>query len=60
MSTAKTQPAPQGATKESLQTRYKPLGLRAVVAATQCKPEIKAADTRRQRDIPAVLQSLYD
>ena len=60
MSTAKTQPAPQGATKESLQTRYKPLGLRAVVAATQCKPEIKSADANAKRDIPAVLQALHD
>ena len=61
MSTAKKQPQQQpAAANENLQARYKPLGLRAVVAATQCKPEIKAADTRRQRDIPAVLQSLYD
>lgn len=60
MSTAKKLPAKQGATNESLQARYKPLGLRAVVAATQCKPEVKTEDTRRERDIPAVLQPLYD
>ncbi|MGB3814942.1 MAG: hypothetical protein WA950_17130 [Shinella sp.] len=57
MSTANKQPA-QHAANENLQERYKPLGLRAVVAATQCKPEIKATETRR--DIPAVLQSLHD
>ena len=36
------------------------LGLRAVVAATQCKPEIKSADANGKRDIPAVLQALHD
>lgn len=60
MPTAKKQPQQPVAANETLQARYKPLGLRAVVAATQCKPEIKAAETRRKRDIPAVLQSLYE
>lgn len=59
MSTVNKQPA-QHAANENLQERYKPLGLRAVVAATQCKPEIKAAEARRKCDIPAVLQPLYD
>jgi hypothetical protein len=44
----------------SLQARYKPIGLRAVVAATRCKPEQKVEDKRRERDIPAVLQPLFD
>ncbi|WP_337181716.1 hypothetical protein [Shinella sp.] len=59
MSTAKKQPAQTG-TAETLQQRYKPLGLRAVVAATQCKPEAKCEDPRRERDLPPVLQSLYE
>jgi hypothetical protein len=46
--------------RENLQARYKPIGLRAVAAATQCKPETKAEKSRRERDIPAVLQPLYD
>ncbi|WLR93770.1 hypothetical protein [Shinella zoogloeoides] len=58
MSTAKKQPV-QHAANENLQERYKPLGLPAVVAATRCKPEIKSADVRRKRDLPAVLQ-LHD
>ncbi|WP_411034989.1 hypothetical protein [Shinella sp. BYT-45] len=53
MSTARKQPVEHTDANEKLQERYKPLGLRAVVAATQCKPEKKAADTRRKRDIPA-------
>jgi hypothetical protein len=56
MSTARKQELQTTAANENLQARYKPLGLRAVVAATQCKPEIKAEDKRRERDIPAVLQ----
>ena len=58
MSTARMQPAETVAANENLQERYKPLGLRAVVAAMQCKPEAKAADQRRE--LPAVLQSLYE
>ncbi|MDX3927311.1 MAG: hypothetical protein QHC90_16095 [Shinella sp.] len=43
---------------EELEERYKPLGLRAVLAAaTQRKPE-KAESERRE--IPPVLQPLYD
>ena len=60
MSTVKKQPAQHSAANENLQERYKPLGLRAVVAATQCKPEQKSAEPRRGRDIPAVLQSIYE
>lgn len=60
MPTARKQQAQPVAANENLQERYKPLGLRAVVAATQCKPEQKAADPRRERDLPAVLQSLYE
>ncbi|MBN9055682.1 hypothetical protein JQ506_06290 [Shinella sp. PSBB067] len=60
MPTAKKQPAQTGAAAETLQARYKPLGLRAVVAATQCKPEVKCTDPRRERDLPPVLQSLYE
>lgn len=61
MSTAKKHPAQKpAAANEALQARYKPLGLRAVVAATQCKPEAKAAQPRRERDIPAVLQPHFD
>ena len=60
MSTVEKQPAQHSAANENLQERYKPLGLRAVVAATQCKPEVKSEDKRRTRDIPAVLQPLYD
>ena len=59
MPTAKKQPAQTGAAAETLQARYKPLGLRAVVAATQCKPETKSEDKRTLRVIPAVLQ-LHD
>lgn len=44
---------------EDLQARYKPIGLRAVVAATQCRPEAKSTQTR-EHDIPAVLQALPD
>lgn len=55
-----TKPA-QPAANETLQARYKPLGLPAVVAATQCKAEIKAKDKQRTpREIPAVLQPLYE
>ena len=60
MSIAMKKPAQPVAANENLQERDKPLGLRAVVAAMQCKPEQKAADPRRERDLPAVLQSLYD
>lgn len=60
MSTAKQQPAQRHAANENLQERYKPLGLRAVVAATQCKPGEKAPVVRRKRDIPAVLRPLYE
>lgn len=60
MPTAKKQPAQTGAAAETLQARYKPLGLRAVVAATQCKSEVKSTDPRRERDLPPVLQSLYE
>lgn len=60
MSTAKKHEAQHHAANENLQSRYKPLGLRAVVAATQCKPEAKSDDKRRERDIPAVLQPLFD
>lgn len=62
MSTAKKHPThkPAAVANENLQARYKPIGLRAVVAATQCKPEAKAEKPRRERDIPAVLQSLFD
>lgn len=59
MSTVRKQP-PNQAANETLQARYKPLGLPAVVAATRCKPEAKTADKRPKRDIPAVLQPLYD
>ena len=58
MSTERKPPSAEA--KESLQARYKPIGLRAVAAATQCKPETKSVDKRRERDIPAVLQPLYD
>lgn len=62
MSTAKKQEThkPAAVANENLQARYKPIGLRAVVAATQCKPEAKAEKPRRERDIPAVLQPLFD
>jgi hypothetical protein len=46
--------------REKLQERYKPLGLRAVAAAMQCKPAPAKADERRERDIPAVLRPIYD
>lgn len=59
MSTVRKQPLPDTPANENLQARYKPLGLRAVVAATQCKPEVKAEDKHRKRDIPAMLQ-LHD
>jgi hypothetical protein len=59
MSTARKHELQTTAANENLQARYKPLGLRAVVAATQCKPEQKAEDKRAKRDIPAVLQ-LHD
>ena len=36
MSIAMKKPAQPVAANENLQERYKPLGLRAVVAATQC------------------------
>jgi hypothetical protein len=60
MSTARTETVQTTQASENLQERYKPLGLRAVVAATQCKPEQKSKDKGRERDIPAVLQPLYD
>lgn len=60
MSTARKQPAQPAAANENLQERYKPLGLRAVVAATQCKPEVKTAEPRRECELPPVLQSLYE
>ena len=60
MSTETKQPAQSADTNPNLQARYKPLGLRAVVAATQCKPEVKPEDKRRTRDLPAVLQPHYD
>jgi hypothetical protein len=60
MSTARKQPPQNHAANENLQARYKPLGLPAVVAATRCKPEIKPADVRRKRDLPAVLQLHHD
>jgi hypothetical protein len=60
MPTARTAPVQKNESNEKLQERYKPLGLPAVVAATQCKPEKKAKDARQKRDIPAVLQPLYD
>jgi hypothetical protein len=60
MSIAMKKPAQPVAANENLQERYKPLGLRAVVAAMQCKPEQKLAEPRRERDLPAVLQSLYE
>ena len=59
MSTARKQELQTTAATENLQARYKPLGLRAVVAATQCKPETKSEDKRTLRVIPAVLQ-LHD
>lgn len=58
MSTDRKPPSVEA--KESLQARYKPIGLRAVAAATQCKPETKSEDKRRERDIPPVLQPLYE
>jgi len=57
MSTAR-KPA-QPAASETLQARYKPLGLPAVVAATRCKAEAKD-EQRTPREIPAVLQPLYE
>lgn len=61
MSTAKKNPTQKPTVaNENLQARYKPIGLRAVVAATQCKPEAKTEKPRRERDIPAVLQPLFD
>ena len=60
MSIAMKQMAQHRAANENLQDRYKPVGIRAVVAATQCKPEVKSAEPRRERDLPAVLQSLYE
>ncbi|MEW9615867.1 hypothetical protein AB3G45_18810 [Shinella sp. S4-D37] len=60
MSTARKQPLQDRAADEPLQARYKPLGLPAVVAATRCKPEAKTEVKRPKRDIPAVLQPLYD
>ncbi len=62
MPTAKKHPThkPTTVANENLQARYKPIGLRAVVAATQCKPEAKTEKPRRERDIPAVLQPLFD
>ncbi|MCJ8053474.1 hypothetical protein GB928_016555 [Shinella curvata] len=53
-------PADTTKARENLQARYKPIGLRAVVAATQCKPGTKAEKPRRERDIPAALQPLFD
>jgi hypothetical protein len=38
MPTARTAPVQKNESNEKLQERYKPLGLPAVVAATQCKP----------------------
>ncbi len=60
MTTARKQPAQPAAANQKLQERYKPLGLRAVVAATQCKPETKAIVPRRERKLPPVLRSLYE
>ena len=60
MSTVRKQPLQHAAANENLQARYKPLGLRAVVAAMQCKQDEKAKETPRKRDIPAVLQSHHD
>lgn len=61
MSTVKKHPTQKPTVaNENLQARYKPIGLRAVVAATQCKPETKTEKPRRERDIPAVLQPLFD
>ncbi len=60
MSTAGKHPLQDRAANEPLHARYKPLGLPAVVAATRCKPEAKTEDKRPKRDIPAVLQPLYD
>ena len=46
---------------ENLQARYKPIGLRAVVAATQCRKDAdKARTERRERALPAGLHHLYD
>lgn len=60
MQSERKKPMQPAEIRENLQARYKPIGLRAVVAATQCKPEIKSEKTRRERDIPAVLQPLFD
>lgn len=60
MSTVRKPPLQNPAANENLQARYKPLGLPAVVAATRCKPEAKTEVKRPKRDIPAVLQPLYD
>ena len=58
--TTATKPA-QPAANETLQARYKPLGLPAVVAATQCKADARTEDKQRSpREIPPVLQPLYD
>lgn len=45
----------------NLQARYKPIGLPAVVAATQCRSDAaKARKEHGKRDLPAVLQAFYD
>lgn len=45
----------------NLQARYKPIGLRAVVAATQCRSDAaKARKAPRKRDLPGVLQPIDD
>jgi len=62
MPTATTKQRPKGAAPaENLQARYKPIGLRAVVAATQCRTDAeKAKKEPRKRDLPAVLHTFDD
>lgn len=60
MAIVTTKPRPKGAAPaENLQARYKPIGLRAVVAATQCKTDKVKKETRK-RDLPAVLRPSDD
>lgn len=58
----KQQAAPAATPSQNLQERYKPLGLRAVLAAAmQAKADTAKADgARRKHDRPAVLEPLYD
>lgn len=62
MPTATTKQRPKNAAPaENLQAQYKPIGLRAVVAATQCRNDAeKAKKDAQKRDRPAVLHTFDD